>query len=266
VRDYPRRDADVGGDRRGAEGSRDRRQGARPCRGRPGRAGGRAPRPRRGRRKLEWAAGLHERPVAVGDAPGEGRWFPVRRQLGSGETAASIVISLLKKSHKRSTIDVLTSRGILYSRGESYDENRFYSDPGDWPLLSERTGGNFSSGPTAASSRCRPRRPSTSHAPFARSQDGRPRSKPESVRSSSRSSTATSASASPTTWSLSRSASTLAGSRRCSTERDGGGWTTRSPEPSSNSASTSTYRSPASVHRCICRRSPGSRRGRASRT
>jgi mycobactin lysine-N-oxygenase len=57
--------------------------------------------------------------------------------IGSGETAASIVISLLKKSHKRSTLDVLTSRGVLYSRGESYDENRFYSDPGDWPRLAE---------------------------------------------------------------------------------------------------------------------------------
>jgi mycobactin lysine-N-oxygenase len=57
--------------------------------------------------------------------------------IGSGETTASIVSSLLKKSHKRSTIDVLTSRGTLYSRGESYDENRFHSDPGDWPLLSE---------------------------------------------------------------------------------------------------------------------------------
>jgi mycobactin lysine-N-oxygenase len=57
--------------------------------------------------------------------------------IGSGETAASVVISLLTKSHKRSTIDLLTSRGVLYSRGESYDENRFYSDPGDWPRLAE---------------------------------------------------------------------------------------------------------------------------------
>jgi mycobactin lysine-N-oxygenase len=57
--------------------------------------------------------------------------------IGSGETAASIVISLLKQSHRRSTVDVLTSRGVLYSRGESYDENRFYSDPGEWPRLAE---------------------------------------------------------------------------------------------------------------------------------
>src|SRR2546429_8285721 len=57
--------------------------------------------------------------------------------IGSGETAASVVISLLKKAHRRSTIDVLTSRGVLYSRGESFDENRFYSDPGDWPRLAD---------------------------------------------------------------------------------------------------------------------------------
>jgi mycobactin lysine-N-oxygenase len=57
--------------------------------------------------------------------------------IGSGETAASVVISLLTKAHKYSSIDVVTSRGVLYSRGESYDENRFYSDPGDWPGLAE---------------------------------------------------------------------------------------------------------------------------------
>jgi mycobactin lysine-N-oxygenase len=57
--------------------------------------------------------------------------------IGSGETAASVVISLLAKSRKRSTVDVVTSRGVLYSRGESYEENRFYSDPGDWPQLAE---------------------------------------------------------------------------------------------------------------------------------
>jgi mycobactin lysine-N-oxygenase len=57
--------------------------------------------------------------------------------IGSGETAASVVIDLVKRCHKRSTIDVLTARGVLYSRGESYDENRFYSEPGDWPRLAE---------------------------------------------------------------------------------------------------------------------------------
>ena len=57
--------------------------------------------------------------------------------IGSGETAASIVISLVSKLPKHSSVDVLTSRGVLYSRGESYEENRLYSDPGDWPGLAE---------------------------------------------------------------------------------------------------------------------------------
>jgi mycobactin lysine-N-oxygenase len=48
-----------------------------------------------------------------------------------------VVIDLVKRSHRHSTVDVLTSRGVLYSRGESYDENRFYSDPADWPRLAE---------------------------------------------------------------------------------------------------------------------------------
>jgi mycobactin lysine-N-oxygenase len=57
--------------------------------------------------------------------------------IGSGETAASVVIDQVQRFRKHSTIDVLSSRGVLYSRGESYDENRFYSDPGDWPRLAE---------------------------------------------------------------------------------------------------------------------------------
>jgi mycobactin lysine-N-oxygenase len=57
--------------------------------------------------------------------------------IGSGETAASVVISLLSHLPMHSSVDVLTSRGVLYSRGESYEENRLYSDPGDWPGLAE---------------------------------------------------------------------------------------------------------------------------------
>ncbi len=57
--------------------------------------------------------------------------------IGSGETAASVIISLLAMAPKHSAVDVVTSRGVLYSRGESYAENRFYSDPSDWPQLAE---------------------------------------------------------------------------------------------------------------------------------
>jgi mycobactin lysine-N-oxygenase len=57
--------------------------------------------------------------------------------IGSGETAAAVVVNLLDTAHRRSVIDVLTSLGVLYSRGESHEENRWYSDPGDWPALAE---------------------------------------------------------------------------------------------------------------------------------
>jgi len=57
--------------------------------------------------------------------------------VGAGETAASVVIDLVQRLHEHSTIDVLTARGVLYSRGESYDENRLYSNPEDWPQLAE---------------------------------------------------------------------------------------------------------------------------------
>jgi mycobactin lysine-N-oxygenase len=71
-------------------------------------------------------------------APGLGRERAVNVcVVGSGETAASVVIDLLKRCHRHSTIDVLATRGVLYSRGESYDENRLYSDPADWPRLAE---------------------------------------------------------------------------------------------------------------------------------
>jgi mycobactin lysine-N-oxygenase len=57
--------------------------------------------------------------------------------IGGGETAASIVVNLVARGHRHSTVDVVTTNGVLYSRGESYNENRFYSDPGEWPLLAE---------------------------------------------------------------------------------------------------------------------------------
>ena len=97
--------------------------------------------------------------------------------IGSGETAASVVIDLVKRFHKRSMIDVLTARGVLYSRGESYDENRFYSDPGTGPGWPRRTGVSFLSAPIVVSSRCKPRRRSTRRVASARSRGGRLRSR-----------------------------------------------------------------------------------------
>jgi mycobactin lysine-N-oxygenase len=57
--------------------------------------------------------------------------------VGTGETAASVVIHLLESLERDATVEVLTSRGVLYSRGESYHENHLYSDPSDWPSLTE---------------------------------------------------------------------------------------------------------------------------------
>jgi mycobactin lysine-N-oxygenase len=57
--------------------------------------------------------------------------------VGNGETAAGVVVHLLENLERNATVEVLTSRGVLYSRGESYHENRLYSDPSDWPRLAE---------------------------------------------------------------------------------------------------------------------------------
>ena len=57
--------------------------------------------------------------------------------VGNGETAAAVVIDLLENLERDATVEVLTSRGVLYSRGESYHENRLYSDPSEWPRLAE---------------------------------------------------------------------------------------------------------------------------------
>jgi len=57
--------------------------------------------------------------------------------VGSGETAAAIVVDILERTDECASVDVLTSRGVLYSRGESYSENRLYSDPSEWPRLAE---------------------------------------------------------------------------------------------------------------------------------
>ena len=57
--------------------------------------------------------------------------------IGSGETAAAIVVDILERTNDCANIEVLTSRGVLYSRGESYSENHLYSDPSEWPALAE---------------------------------------------------------------------------------------------------------------------------------
>lgn len=52
--------------------------------------------------------------------------------IGSGETAATIIVQLVRDLPRDSSIDVISADGIIYTRGESFDENRHYSDPREW--------------------------------------------------------------------------------------------------------------------------------------
>ena len=60
--------------------------------------------------------------------------------IGNGETAGSITAALLAVLAERSTIELVSDHGVLYSRGESFAENRLYSDPvaAGWQRLAER--------------------------------------------------------------------------------------------------------------------------------
>jgi mycobactin lysine-N-oxygenase len=51
--------------------------------------------------------------------------------IGSGETAAAIVVHLAECS-PQFEIDVISRDGIVYTRGESFEENRLFSDPAAW--------------------------------------------------------------------------------------------------------------------------------------
>jgi len=59
--------------------------------------------------------------------------------IGNGETAGSITTALLGLLAEGSTIELVSDHGVLYTRGESFTENRFYSDPTvGWQQLAER--------------------------------------------------------------------------------------------------------------------------------
>jgi mycobactin lysine-N-oxygenase len=56
--------------------------------------------------------------------------------VGTGETAAAIVVALLETLGEAAVIEVLTPHGVLYSRDEGFDENRVFSDPdANWVSL-----------------------------------------------------------------------------------------------------------------------------------
>jgi len=60
--------------------------------------------------------------------------------IGGGETAASILEELFR--HRASAITVIAPQVTLFTRGESFFENRLFSDPTDWDTLplAERLG------------------------------------------------------------------------------------------------------------------------------
>lgn len=57
--------------------------------------------------------------------------------IGTGETAAAIVVALLDVLADAAIIEVFTPHGVLYSRDEGFEENRVFSDPdANWASLS----------------------------------------------------------------------------------------------------------------------------------
>lgn len=61
--------------------------------------------------------------------------------IGGGETAASIALSLLGLTlvpkGPSLQIDIINRHGAIFTRGESYNENKYFSNPKDWAQLDE---------------------------------------------------------------------------------------------------------------------------------
>lgn len=49
--------------------------------------------------------------------------------IGTGETAAAIVVALVDTLRSSAFIEVISPYGVIYSRDEGFEENRFFSDP-----------------------------------------------------------------------------------------------------------------------------------------
>ncbi len=65
--------------------------------------------------------------------------------VGAGESAASILLALNELGNHQLKIDIISPSGMLYSRGESFQENRIYSGSSleKWQSLSETDRWNF---------------------------------------------------------------------------------------------------------------------------
>ena len=49
--------------------------------------------------------------------------------IGTGETAAAVVVALANELRSSAYIEVISPYGVMYSRDEGFEENRFFSDP-----------------------------------------------------------------------------------------------------------------------------------------
>jgi mycobactin lysine-N-oxygenase len=58
--------------------------------------------------------------------------------VGSGETAAACVMALLRRVDETTQVLVINRQPTIYSRGESFHENRLFTSPEGWEKLSER--------------------------------------------------------------------------------------------------------------------------------
>lgn len=57
--------------------------------------------------------------------------------VGSGETAAAVVVALLDTLYAYSSVEIISPAGVPFSRGESFEESRLFSNPGsEWQRLS----------------------------------------------------------------------------------------------------------------------------------
>jgi mycobactin lysine-N-oxygenase len=61
--------------------------------------------------------------------------------IGGGESAASVVVSLLDIARHRGEnlkIDIINRHGAVFTRGESYNESKWFSNPDTWALMPEQ--------------------------------------------------------------------------------------------------------------------------------
>ncbi|MFE2586678.1 SidA/IucD/PvdA family monooxygenase [Streptomyces sp. NPDC059378] len=63
--------------------------------------------------------------------------------IGDGGAASSVILSLLDSMGSACDIKIVSLAGVTYSRGESYDENRHYSDPTEWQTFDSETRKRF---------------------------------------------------------------------------------------------------------------------------